>query len=1278
MTDTTYPRSCTRLWGDILSGEPPGLVCEPACEPRSHANVGSRNQENIETIKTSESEPTQTQNRNDGEGKNKSLGIIQINLHKSKAATTLLSHTLQNKKDTTQIALVTEPHTRGKKVPNSNSKGYLTVTPTSYENPRACIMIQNTLNHMQIPQLNSRDTVAILVDTSTITGKKQTIFASVYQPPEHDNQPPTPELRKIIKYAKEQQKPLIIGCDTNGHHQMWGSKNNNKRGRNLAEYITTADLITVNEGQTPTFQSANGETIIDVTIASKNIENKISNWQVLGEESLSDHRYITFEISTKTETHAPKHNPRHTDWNKFRTIIRNTIPVTNTYPTSTNQIEIEVTELTNTLRQAFEKATPLPKQKPNRITNAPWWTKELGILRNKTNKAHRKHGRTHEPVDWQKWRQLKLQYESTIRREKRRGWRNYTTGINKLHDAQKLTKVLDKGQSPKMSLLTRPDDTVTQTTEETLQHLTDTHFPGNKPIEQHNETTTERASTHDWIEAKNTITPDKVEWAIHEFQPYKSPGYDNIFPITLQKSIDILKPNITNILTSCIAHGYVPKAWRISKVIFIPKPGKETYDSAKSYRPISLTSFLLKTLEKILDRDLRDTTLSTAPIHTNQHAYQTGKSTESALHQLVSKVETAIDNKEYALGTFFDISGAFDNAPAKVIIQALKKRDAKKTTTCWIEKLLRTRIVSTANGLTELKVRAMKGCPQGGVLSPLLWCLVVDEMLNKLNREDIYTQAYSDDGTILITGKNLTDVCLKTQKGITMANEWCKNNGLSIHPDKTDMVLFTRKRKTDGWITPKLDNKQLKLSTEVKYLGVILDKKLSYNSHITEKCKKVGRIYYQAKKAISKSWGLSPHITKWLYITVIRPMFSYAAILWWEKATHINKQKRLASAQRTVTLGITGAMKTTPSIALDCVTELAPLHIHIITEAMKTYIRMKANGTWKNGTYEGHRAIEIYTGNITKTRPEDVDLAASNYTFTRKFKIDDTQASTHNPDKPDTDIYYITSTQTIDEGIATKLTQPRGGKNITYQHGKNTSKTISEIHTIIKLCEIIQEKKGITKETLLICGNQGTLIELQKIKTNSKTTTECIKHLNKLAERTHITIQLKSSDTNEAENNTNENQTQDDTTRRPYTNIVKLIDQWSQEQHTREFAAFKGGIRTKENMGRPYTKRLSKTQKMKREDIRIITQILTGHAWLRKHLHTMKLVNSPDCQQCNNGIEDVDHFMYECAEQKETRERIFGGTITKNSLPIKNMALKDILTYCKTTKRVCFEPDEIE
>ena len=124
--------------------------------------------------------------------------------------------------------------------------------------------------------------------------------------------------------------------------------------------------------------------------------------------------------------------------------------------------------------------------------------------------------------------------------------------------------------------------------------------------------------------------------------------------------------------------GYISKIWREVRVTSVPKPGKTNYTTAKAFRPISLTSFLLKGLKKLVDRYLRDGPLVNLPIHPRQHAFQSGRSTESALHQLVGRIEKALDAGQYVLGAFFDIQGAFDNfdnTPLLSVKQALAERD---------------------------------------------------------------------------------------------------------------------------------------------------------------------------------------------------------------------------------------------------------------------------------------------------------------------------------------------------------------------------------------------------------------------------------------------------------------------------------------------------------------------------------------------------------------------------------------------------------------------------
>ena len=107
--------------------------------------------------------------------------------------------------------------------------------------------------------------------------------------------------------------------------------------------------------------------------------------------------------------------------------------------------------------------------------------------------------------------------------------------------------------------------------------------------------------------------------------------------------------------------------------------------------------------------------------------------------------------------------------------------------------MLQSRIIR-ANLLSEVReVTATRGCPQGSVLTPLLWSLVVDELLIKLRQEGYYIQSYADDIAIVVFGKFLNTVTDLMNGGLREINNWCKKEGLGVNPQKTVIVPFTRK-----------------------------------------------------------------------------------------------------------------------------------------------------------------------------------------------------------------------------------------------------------------------------------------------------------------------------------------------------------------------------------------------------------------------------------------------------------------------------------------------------
>jgi hypothetical protein len=123
-----------------------------------------------------------------------------------------------------------------------------------------------------------------------------------------------------------------------------------------------------------------------------------------------------------------------------------------------------------------------------------------------------------------------------------------------------------------------------------------------------------KGSRGDCAVSRRVVSYNKLKLATFSFQPYKSPGMDRIIPIMLQQGFELLVGKLLILLRASLALGYIPMSWRHTRVVFIPKPGK-SLTQAKSLRPISLMSFILKVLEKLIHTHIRGCVLVEKPLH---------------------------------------------------------------------------------------------------------------------------------------------------------------------------------------------------------------------------------------------------------------------------------------------------------------------------------------------------------------------------------------------------------------------------------------------------------------------------------------------------------------------------------------------------------------------------------------------------------------------------------------------------------------------------------------
>jgi hypothetical protein len=299
---------------------------------------------------------------------------------------------------------------------------------------------------------------------------------------------------------------------------------------------------------------------------------------------------------------------------------------------------------------------------------------ERKAVRRLHNRARRK--KTDEGA-WTEWRNKRNEYGKKCQKASSECWRKDMAEMENISEVARLQKLMENREAKKIGTLKRKDGSFTSSSEENNLELLTTHFPECEILDD--EINIEDAdfdndfnSEADKVYIDNITSMEKILWAVNSFSPYKSAGEDKIFPALMQKAMDILGDRLQILFRESLRLSYIPKCWRKSLVVFIPKAGRPNYEIAKAYRPICLMCFLLKTLEKLLDKNIRIKDLEVNKLNAKQFAYQVGKATETALHDITTLIEKSMMKRGIALAVFIDIEGAFDNTEYSVIEQSAR------------------------------------------------------------------------------------------------------------------------------------------------------------------------------------------------------------------------------------------------------------------------------------------------------------------------------------------------------------------------------------------------------------------------------------------------------------------------------------------------------------------------------------------------------------------------------------------------------------------------------
>jgi ribonuclease HI len=429
-------------------------------------------------------------------------------------------------------------------------------------------------------------------------------------------------------------------------------------------------------------------------------------------------------------------------------------------------------------------------------------------------------------------------------------------------------------------------------------------------------------------------------------------------------------------------------------------------------------------------------------------------------------------------------------------------------------------------------IRFLKdGTSQGGILSPIIFNLVINILLLIIEKAKALGIAFADDTLAGDAGKNLEAILAKLQSVLNRLTTALDETGMKFSPEKTAVIIFSKKPVETATLPKlKLYNKELAFQQQTKYLGVIFDSKLTFKPHLANRFTKAKRLLFATKSAMGKFWGPNPKLTKWIYTGIVRPMFTYGCIAW-AKVTRtkdfIQKAKKL---QRLAICSIGPIRTHSPTTGLEIFTNTMPLDLYTRGEFIAAHNRIKNIITTIAGTTDtlsSHYAWARKLRDETGLHNIPSDITAPFFHGNKIYQCNNEQYNTLNETSPRklqifTDGSRIKTNNSLNhEGYAgcgfviygKKPNSPSGELCILYEKtiylGTIATVFQAEIfaigqaaHHLLMNTDIIS---GISSVDI-ITDSKSALQALDTLCSTSKLVTDCMKTLDKLQSKVEVTI----------------------------------------------------------------------------------------------------------------------------------------------------------------------------
>ena len=329
-----------------------------------------------------------------------------------------------------------------------------------------------------------------------------------------------------------------------------------------------------------------------------------------------------------------------------------------------------------------------------------------------------------------------------------------------------------------------------------------------------------------------------------------------------------------------MSSGIFPTWLKFSQVVPIIK--KSDKDKLTNYRPISLLTSFSKIFEKVIYKRLDNHMLFNNILAKEQYGFRNNTSTEKAMYQLTNNILKALDNKYLVGGIFCNLTEALDCVDHGILLDKLEYYSIKGSANNLMKSYLKDRhqrvVIRNKYSSTHYSRwnKITREVPQGSVLGPLLFLTYINDLPATINHISAPT-LFADDTNIICIHQDLK-LCNKTiEETFLKINKWFQSNSPILNHNKTKLIQFSTKINLENSTCIDDEHNNMGNTQSTSFLGLILDKTLSWQLHIETICAKLKSACYILR---SLNPFLSVSNLKTIYFSYIHSNITYSIIFW--------------------------------------------------------------------------------------------------------------------------------------------------------------------------------------------------------------------------------------------------------------------------------------------------------------------------------------------------------------------------------------------------------------